>query len=348
MNFIDLRSDTVTQPTPEMREVMAQAAVGDDVYGEDPTVNQLQELTAEMVGMEKSLFVSSGTMANLIAIMVHCNRGQEMIVGNKSHVYLDEGGGYSALGGVLSFPLQNQSDGTLDLEEIRSSIWSDADPHHSQTKLITLENTQNNCGGVVLGKDYLSAVSQIAHEHDLLFHLDGARIFNASIKLGVDVKELTKQADSLMFCLSKGLCAPIGSMLCGSKEFIFQANRIRKQLGGGTRQAGIIAAAGIYALENLVNRLAEDHARAKKIGQGIAEIDGLKLTPGVPETNMVFFTIDENIRWSAEELAEEAAREGVKIDTSGPRLIRLVTHYWIDDEMIDQVVQVLDNVISEG
>ena len=151
MNFIDLRSDTVTQPTPEMREVMAQAPVGDDVYGEDPTVNQLQELAAEMVGMEKCLFVSSGTMGNLIAILVHCQRGQEMIVGNKSHVYLDESGGYAALGGVLPFPLQNQIDGTLDLEEIESSIWSDADPHHSETKLITVENTQNNCGGVVLG-----------------------------------------------------------------------------------------------------------------------------------------------------------------------------------------------------
>lgn len=348
MNIIDLRSDTVTQPTPEMREVMARAEVGDDVYGEDPTVNRLQELVAELVGMEKSLFVSSGTMANLIAIMVHCNRGHEMIVGNKSHVYLDEGGGYAALGGVLPFPLQNQIDGTLDLEDIRSSIWSDTDPHHSQTKLITLENTQNNCGGVVLEKSYLDAVSQIASEHNLLFHLDGARIFNASVKLGVDVKELTKQADSMMFCLSKGLCAPIGSMLCGTKEFIFQANRIRKQLGGGTRQAGIIAAAGIYALENLIDRLGEDHERAKKLGQGIGKIGGLKMTPGAPETNMIFFSIDENIQWSAEELAEEAAREGVKIDAPGPRLIRMVTHYWIDDEMINQAVQVLDKVISQG
>ena len=269
-------------------------------------------------------------------------------MGNKSHVYLDEGGGYAALGGVLPFPLQNQTDGTLDLEDIRSSIWSDADPHHSQTKLITLENTQNNCGGVVLGKDYLNTVSQIAREHNLLFHLDGARIFNASVKLEVDVKELTKQADSMMFCLSKGLCAPIGSMLCGTKKFIFQANRIRKQLGGGTRQAGIIAAAGIFALENLIDRLAEDHKRAKKLGQGITEIEGLKLTPDIPETNMVFFTIDEKVRWSAEELAEEAAREGVKIDTPGPRLVRLVTHYWINDEMVDQTVQVLDKVISRG
>ena len=348
MNFIDLRSDTVTQPTPEMREFMAQAEVGDDVYGEDPTVNQLQELAAEMVGMEKSLFVSSGTMANLIAILVHCNRSQEMIVGNKSHIFLDEAGGYAALGGVLPFPLQNQTDGTLDLEDIRSSIWSDRDPHHSQTKLITIENTQNNCGGVVLGKGYLDAVSQLAREFNLLFHLDGARIFNASVKLGIDVKEITKQADSMMFCLSKGLCAPIGSMLCGSEEFIFQANRIRKQLGGGTRQAGIIAAAGIYALENLVNRLSEDHVRAKKLGQEISKIDGLVMTRGFPETNMIFFSIDKKIRWSSVELAEETAKEGVKIDPTGPRLIRLVTHYWINDEMIDQVVQVLDNVISKG
>jgi threonine aldolase len=201
---------------------------------------------------------------------------------------------------------------------------------------------------VILGKDYHHAVRQIADEYRLLFHLDGARIFNAAVGLGIDVKELTKQADSMMFCLSKGLCAPMGSMLCGTKKFIFQANRIRKQLGGGTRQAGIIAAAGIFALENLVDRLGEDHTRAKRLGQGIAEINGLSLTYGIPETNMVFFTIDEAVRLQADGLAEAAAKEGLKIDTPGPRLVRLVTHYWINDQMVDQAVQVLDQVVSQG
>jgi len=348
MKIIDLRSDTVTKPPPEMREVMARAKVGDDVYGEDPTVNLLQEMAADRLGKEASLFVSSGTMANLIAILVHCNRGDEMIVGNQAHIYLDEAGGYAALGGVTSFPLPNQIDGTLDLNEIQDSIWDDSNPHHGETKLIALENTQNNCGGVVLDTNYIASIRAIADEHNLFFHLDGARIFNAAVALGVDAQELAGPTDSIMFCLSKGLCAPIGSMLCGTKEFIFKANRIRKQLGGGTRQAGILAAAGIYALENLVDRLAEDHIRAKKLADGIVDIDGLSLTPGAPETNMVFFLIDESVRWTAEELANETAKKGLKIDVSGKRMNRLVTHYWIDDEMIEQSIQILKEVVESG
>jgi len=348
MEVIDLRSDTVTKPPLEMRDAMICAELGDDVYGEDPTVNLLQELVAHRVGKQASLFVSSGTMANLIAILVHCNRGQEMIVGNKSHIFLDEAGGYAALGGVLPFPLPNQPDGTLELTEIQSSIWSDDDPHHSCTKLIALENTQNVCGGVVLNLDYLNAVNDIAAEHDLAFHLDGARIFNAAIALGVDVKEFSKVCDSMMFCLSKGLCAPIGSMLCGTKEFIFKANRIRKQLGGGTRQAGILAAAGIYALENLIDRLQEDHIRAKRLAQGIKTIDGLSISPGAPETNMVYFSIDEKFGCSAVELAEEVEKDGLKIGATGPRSIRIVTHYWIDDGMVDQALQILRKTISRA
>lgn len=348
MDVIDLRSDTVTKPPPEMREAMAYAEVGDDVYGEDPTVNLLQEMAAELIGMEASLFVSSGTMANLIAILIHCSRGQQMIVGDKSHIFLEEAGGCAALGGVHPFPLPNQTDGTLDLGGIQESIWSDDDTHHAQTKLITLENTQNNCGGVVLDTSYVNAVQAIAQEHDLVLHLDGARIFNAAIALGIDVKDWTTLSDSVMFCLSKGLCAPIGSMLCGSKDFIFQAHRIRKQLGGGTRQAGILAAAGIYALENLIDRLEEDHIRAKRLARGLAKICGLNIAPGAPETNMVYFSIDKNMRWSAEGLAAEVAKDGLYIDICDIKLIRLVTHYWINDRMVDRAVHILDEAVSRG
>lgn len=347
MEIIDLRSDTVTQPTPEMREAMAKAEVGDDVYGEDPTVNRLQEIASEMMGKEASIFVSSGTMGNLIAILVHCNRGHEMIVGDRTHIFLDEAGGYSALGGVHPFPLPNQPDGTIDLDKIQESIWSDDDPHHSPTQLITLENTHNACGGRVLGVDYTRAVFKIARKNGLLVHLDGARIFNAAIAQGVDVKELTKYTDSVMFCLSKSLCAPVGSMLCGSKDFISQAIRIRKQLGGGMRQAGIIAAAGIIALEHMVDRLGEDHVRAHRLAQGVAGVPGLFCNVTSHETNMVYFHIEKEMQLLAEDFGERLSGKGIKVDVVGPREIRLVTHYWITDSDIDKAISVLCEVMSE-
>jgi len=342
-----MRSDTVTQPSPQMREAMAKAEVGDDVYGEDPTVNRLQEIASEMMGKEASLFVSSGTMANLIAILVHCNRGHEMIVGDKTHIFMDEAGGYSALGGVHPFPLPNLPDGTIDLETIRESIWSDDDLHHSPTRLITLENTHNACGGRVLSLEYIKAVFEISRQNNLLFHLDGARIFNAGIALGVDVKDLTKYADSVMFCLSKGLCAPVGSMLCGSKEFIARATRIRKQLGGGMRQAGIIAAAGIIALEQMVDRLGEDHVRAHHLAQGVAAVPGLLCDVNAHETNMVYFELEREIGISAQDVGQRLSDRGILVDVVGSRKIRLVTHYWITDVDADTTIKILREAMTD-
>ncbi len=346
MKNIDLRSDTVTNPTPEMREAMATAQVGDDVYGEDPTVNQLQEMAAEMMGKETSLFVPSGTMGNLIAILVHCNRGHEMIVGNRSHIFCDEAGGYAALGGIHPFPLPNQPDGTIEINTIQDSIWNNNDPHHACTRLITLENTHNTCGGKALNLAYIKDVCDVAHDSNLLVHIDGARIFNAAVFLGVDVADLAYPADSVLFCLSKGLCAPVGSILCGSREFIFQANRIRKQLGGGMRQAGILAAAGIVALEQMVDRLSEDHALAHHLAIGIAGIPYLDTEVENQETNMVYFSIDNEIPLSALDLYEKCAEHGLRVDVVGYREIRLVTHYWINHDAVDQALDIMSKVID--
>src|SRR5688572_30021332 len=273
-NYVDLRSDTVTKPTPEMREAMAEAEVGDDVYMDDPTVNQLQEKAAEMLGKEDSLFVPSGTMGNLLALLVHCQRGDEVIVGDKSHIYMNEAGGMAALGGIHPRPVNNQTDGTLSLDDILASIQTE-DVHHTITRLICLENTQNVCGGVPLSVEYTRAVGKIAHDNNLSLHMDGARIFNAAAALGAPVKELVQSADSVMFCLSKGLVAPIGSMLVGTGKFIARARHVRKMAGGGMRQVGVLAAAGIISLETMVNRLADDHLRAKKLAAGLRQVKGV-------------------------------------------------------------------------
>jgi threonine aldolase len=243
MDVIDLRSDTVTRPTPAMREAMARAQVGDDVMGEDPTVNRLEAMSAEYMGKEAGLFVPSGTMGNLAAVLVHCNRGDEVIMGDMAHTFLKEAGGVAALGGVHTFTLRNHPDGTLDLDELRSAIRED-DVHHPITRLVVLENTHNRCGGVALNVDYMRQAGDIVREHGLQLHLDGARIFNAAAACGVPAAELTAQVDSVTFCLSKGLCAPVGSVLCGTVDFIQKARRIRKQLGGGMRQAGILGCGG--------------------------------------------------------------------------------------------------------
>lgn len=338
MHIIDLRSDTVTLPTPEMRRAMAQAPLGDDVYGEDPTINRLQELAAEMTGKDAGLFVPSGTMGNLAAILTHCGRGDEVILGKSSHTFLFEAGGISALGGVHPNQIPNRPDGTLDLDEIQSGIRS-ADPHHPVTRLVSLENTHNRCGGAPLTVEYTRAVREIAKQHGLSVHLDGARLFNAAAALGVSAKDLAAPVDSVTFCLSKGLCAPVGSVLCGSNDFILRAHRIRKQLGGGMRQAGVIAAAGIVALEHMVDRLQDDHQRAKRLAHGLAAIPGLLVDPGSPLTNMVFLNLElETAPLSAETLAERLAAQGVLVGAAGERRFRLVTHYWIDDSDIDLVI----------
>jgi threonine aldolase len=347
-SLVDLRSDTVTRPTPEMRQAMAQADVGDDVYGEDPTVNRLQELSAQMLGKEKALFVSSGTMGNLVAVLAHCGRGDEVIVGNRSHTFLYEAGGISALGGVHSCQLMNLPDGTLDLEEVREAIRSD-DEHEPVTRLIALENTHNRCGGVALPAEYMQSAGKLAHEYGLSLHLDGARLFNAAAALGVSARELVEPVDSITFCLSKGLCAPVGSILCGTEAFIRKAHRIRKQLGGGMRQAGIIAAAGIVALERMADRLVEDHTRASCLAEGLARLSGLVLDPGTPHTNMIFLSLADDGPHSltAEEVAERLAAQGVLVGVVAPRRFRLVTHYWIDDQDVERTVAAFKKVIEQ-
>jgi threonine aldolase len=345
MNTIDLRSDTVTHPTPAMREAMAKAPVGDDVYGEDPTVNRLQEMAAEMLGKEAGLFVPSGTMGNLAAILAHCGRGDEVIVGTRSHTFLHEAGGLSVLGGVHSCQLPNQVDGTLALEDIESAIRAD-DPHEPITRLICIENTQNACGGLCLTPAYTRQVCDFAHARGLAVHLDGARVFNAAVAQGVAAKDLAASVDSVTFCLSKGLCAPVGSVLCGSKAFIAKAHRLRKMLGGGMRQAGILAAAGIVALETMVGRLAEDHTRAKKLAAGLKRFPGLALEAGTPATNMVFFSLLPEVKASTESVVEKMRDYGVFIDAAGKRRIRLVTHYWIDDAGVKQAIAAFHKVLA--
>ncbi len=345
MEFIDLRSDTVTQPTPAMREAMASAPVGDDVYGEDPTINRLQEMAAARVGKEAGLFVPSGTMGNLAAVLAHCGRGDEVILGNLGHTFVFEAGGVAALGGVHPYVLPNQPDGTLRLEDIEGAVRNPDDAHFPISRLVILENTHNRCGGVPITAEYTRQVGELCRRKGLRLHLDGARIFNAAIALGVPAAELAAPADSVTFCLSKGLCAPVGSVLCGSAEFIKRAWRIRKQLGGGMRQAGVLAAAGIVALEQMVDRLGEDHARARRLAQGLAAIPGLVLDPGTPATNMVFLSLAPEVPMDAAQAAQELARLGVRVGVVSKRRFRLVTHYWIDDRSVEMAVQAFKEVL---
>ncbi len=304
--MIDLRSDTVTHPTPAMREAMARAEVGDDVYREDPTVNRLETMAANLLGKEAALFVPSGTMGNLIGVLGHCQRGDEVIMGHLGHTFLFEGGGISALGGVFVHTLPNQPDGTLRLDDILAAI-RPPDVHHPITRLVVLENTHNRCGGVPLSATYTQQVGEAVRARGLALHLDGARIFNAAVALGVTAKALAEPADTVTFCLSKGLCAPVGSVLCGPRDFIERARRIRKQLGGGMRQAGILAAAGIVALETMIDRLAEDHRRARMLAEGLVRLPGIRLPMGMPATNMVFISLDESLPIDAPAFAARLA-----------------------------------------
>ena len=345
MDYIDLRSDTVTKPTPEMREAMAEAEVGDDVYRDDPTVNRLEELAAQMLGKEEAIFVPSGTMGNLIALLVHCQRGDEVIVGSLSHIYLNEAGGMSALGGIQPCPVPNQKDGTLHLDDIRASIRTE-DVHHPITRLVCLENTQNICGGVPLTPTYTRRVGELAHQNGLSLHVDGARIFNSAVAQNVSVRELVEPADSVMFCLSKGLAAPIGSMLVGSAKFISRARHIRKMLGGGMRQVGIIAAAGIISLETMVNRLAQDHLRAKKLADGLRQVAGLAVDEGSPYSNMVYLDLTTDVQIDSKQICEQARSLGILLDAENSRRFRLVTHYWIDDNAVGKTISAFREILT--
>jgi threonine aldolase len=326
MKTIDLRSDTVTAPTPAMRAAMAQAVVGDDVYGEDPTVNRLESLAADRLGKEAALFVSSGTQSNLVALLSHCERGDEYIVGQQAHTYRWEGGGAAVLGSIQPQPLDFEADGTLDLDKVAKAIKPD-DYHFARTRLLCLENTQ---AGKVLPLDYLEKAAQFARQHSLKLHLDGARVFNAAVRLQVPIHTIARYFDSVSVCLSKGLGAPVGSVLCGSREFIKKARRWRKVVGGGMRQAGMVAAAGIVALENHVDRLVEDHANAQLLAEGLARLEGVEVELATVQTNMVFVRV---VREHPAALVEYLRQRGILI--GGGELLRLVTHLDVTTEDIN-------------
>jgi len=329
VKIIDLRSDTVTRPCPAMRAAMAAAEVGDDVYGEDPTVNRLEALAAEMLGTEAALFVASGTQSNLLAIMTHCGRGDEYIAGQTAHCYRFEGGGAAVLGGVQPQPLDVEPDGTLDLTKVAAAI-KPRDPHFARTRLLCLENTQ---AGRALPLGYLGRARLLARERGLALHLDGARLFNAAVALGVEAREIASHFDSVSVCLSKGLGAPVGSLLCGSGGLVAEARRWRKVLGGGMRQAGVLAAAGIVALTENVERLAEDHANARRLAEGLGAMGELAVNPGAVQTNMVFLCLPPD---RAEDLAAFLRERGILI--AGRESIRLVTHRDVTAMDIDRVV----------
>jgi threonine aldolase len=330
MKIIDLRSDTVTRPTEAMRQAMHEAEVGDDVYGEDPTVNLLQNLAAEMAGKEAGLFVPSGTQGNLLAILSHCQRGEEYIAGQQAHCYRYEAGGAAVLGGVQPQPLEFEKDGSLDLARVAAVIKPD-DNHFAVTRLLCLENTQS---GKILNLDYQAEAADLACEYGLKLHLDGARVFNAAVRQQVPLSTITRRYDSVSFCLSKGLGAPVGSILAGSREFIDRAHRWRKMAGGGMRQAGILAAAGIYALQNHVERLAEDHHNARMLSEGLNRIDALAVDMSAVQTNMVFVSTELEVQ---ARLTGFLKSRGILVGGYGQ--LRLVTHHDVNANDIAFVVE---------
>lgn len=345
MHIIDLRSDTITKPTPAMRAAMAAAEVGDDVFGDDPTVNRLEALAAERVGKEAGLFVASGTMGNLVSLLAQCGRGDEVIVGDQAHTFYYEQGGMAALGGIQPRTLRNRPDGTLDLDEVVAAIRDASNPHYPRTRLVTVENTHNRCSGSPLTPTYMQALGQVARAHGLRVHLDGARLFNAAVALGVDVKALTADADTLTFCLSKGLAAPVGSVVCGDKAFIAEARRARKVVGGGMRQAGVIAAAGIVALEQMVDRLAEDHANAEALAAGLAGLPGVEVEPVTVRTNIVYFKVTRP-DLDAPALVARLNAAGVRMLPLDPRRVRAVTNYHVTAEDIQASLAAMRAILS--
>ena len=328
-----------------MRRAMAEARVGDDVYGEDPTVNALEALAAEKVGMEAGLFVASGTMGNLVAILTHAGRGEEAIVGADAHTISWEAGGMAVLGGIVPHPLPTDEIGRMDVAALAAAIRPE-DTHLPRTRLVLLENSYGAKYGAPIPPDYFEAVAGVAGEHNLALHLDGARLFNAATALDVAPVAITQHVDSVSFCLSKGLCAPVGSVLCGSQPFIHEARRTRKVVGGGMRQAGILAAAGIVALEEMVPRLGEDHANAQRLAQGLAELPGIVIEPERVQTNIVFFELADSVRLDAEAVVTRLQADNIWLGTSGPRRFRAVTHCWVGDREVDQLLEGLRRITS--
>lgn len=327
---MDFRSDTVTKPTEAMRKAMSEALVGDDVYGDDPTVNELEQWAAERHGFEAALFTTSGTQANLLGLMAHCQRGDEYLCGQQAHNYKYEAGGAAVLGSIQPQPIENNPDGTLDFDKLAAAIKPD-DSHFARTKLLSLENTIN---GKVLPLSYLAEAREFVNENGLLLHLDGARVYNAAVALDVDVKEIARYFDSMTICLSKGLAAPIGSLLLGSHEFIARARRLRKMVGGGMRQAGILAAAGKLALTEQVEQLKTDHANAKRLAEGLSKIDGYHVKPELVQTNIVFAKLEPTI--DIKQVAAKLSDDGITISPGNP--IRFVTHKDVTSEDIDTLL----------
>jgi threonine aldolase len=343
--IVDLRSDTVTLPTPAMRQAIFEAELGDDVYGEDPTVNRLEAMAAERLGKEAAVFVPTGTMANLVCLLTHCARGDEAIMGHLAHTFLFEAGSSAAVGGIHPHTVPNQPDGTLNLDDVRAAIRDPDNEHEPRSRLVCLENTHNRCGGAVLTPSYMAQVRALADQHSLAIHLDGARVFNAAVALGVPASTLVRDADSVSFCLSKGLSAPVGSLVCGPAAFIQRARRQRKMLGGGMRQAGVLAAAGIVALETMVDRLADDHANARRLAEGLARLPGIILDPARVVTNIVIFELAADALSPADLIAGLAER-AVKLGDIGGRKFRAVTHYGLEASDIDYSLAAFQVVIG--
>lgn len=344
MRIVELRSDTKTMPTPAMREAMAASQYGDDMVGDDPTVNRLEAMAADMLGKEAGLLLSSGTMGNLVPILALCQRGDDIIVGDQSHIYRAEAGGASALGGVAYNPIPNLPDGSLDPNEVEANIHP-ADQHYSRTSLIALENTHNACNGRALTPGEVASVAGVAHEHGIPLHIDGARLFNASVALETPPSELVKDADTVTFCLSKGLGCPVGSLLVGSYETIGKARRIRKMLGGAMRQAGIIAAPGIVALETMIDRLADDHANARRLARGLSNIQGFEIDLDDVHTNLVFVTLTDEMPSG---ITGKLAERGIMVGDRGNDTWRLVTHNDVSSNDIDHALDVIETAIREA
>lgn len=341
--IIDLRSDTVTLPSPAMKAAIQSAVLGDDVFEEDPTINELERKVAALLQFDKALFVPSGTMSNLIAVLVHCGRGSEAIVGDRSHTFIYEAGGISTMGGVHSYQIPNLDDGSMDTDRIRAAIRDD-NVHFPVTRLICLENTHNMCFGTPLKPGFIRETVDIARENNLRIHVDGARLFNAAAAQKVPAAELVDSVDSVSVCLSKGLSAPVGSLLCGSSEFIYHARRYRKTLGGGMRQAGVLAAAGIVALDEMIPRLEEDHNNARILADGLAQMKGIHIRLDQVHTNLVFFNLD-SYRIEPHELVIQMEKRGVRFLQTGPNRFRMVTHYGIEQDDIVYSLEQLAHLV---
>lgn len=342
MKIVDLRSDTFTLPTEEMMRAIQEAELGDDVFHEDPTVNRLEKLAAEKIGKEKALLVTSGTQANVVCLLTHTQHGDEVILEAESHTYMYEVGAMASLGGLMAHPVPGKK-GVLDPEDVVKAIRPE-NIHFARTTLLCLENTHNNAGGTIIEPAQIEAVADVVKPRGIKMHLDGARVFNAAVALNTDVKKITEEFDSVMFCLSKGLSAPVGSMVCGSEEFIERARRVRKMLGGGMRQAGVLAACGIVAIEKMIDRLKDDHRNARKLAEGLADVEGISIDLDTVQTNIVIFDVSR--LGGSFEFIEKLAKKGVKCLSRDENNVRMVTHRMISEEDIDAALERMREVFS--